>query len=80
MCLAVPGKIKKLLDEGFVVADFMGVQKTVAVDLLDDYAVGDYVIVHAGFAIEKLDQDEALENIEYFKELLASVPPGQDKA
>ena len=70
MCLAVPGKIEELLSDGYAVADFMGIKKTVALDLAEDLRVGDYVIVHAGFVLNRLDEDEALESLRYIRELM----------
>lgn len=70
MCLAVPGEIKKILDGGRAVADFMGVERVVALDLLESVRVGDYVIVHAGFAINRLNEEEARETIECFREII----------
>ena len=69
MCLAVPGQIIALLDKKQAMVDFMGVQKKVAIDLLEECTEGDYVIVHAGFAINKLKEEEALETIRYFKQI-----------
>jgi len=69
MCLAIPGKISKILDNNFALVDFMGVEKKVAVDLMDDLKIGEYVIVHAGFAINRLDEKSALETIECLREL-----------
>ncbi len=69
MCLAVPGEIKEILEDKQAVVDFMGVRKKVAIDLLEEIRVGDYVIVHAGFAISRLNKGEALETIECFKQL-----------
>jgi len=77
MCLAVPGRVEEVLEDGFVLADFMGVKTRVAVDLLDECTVGDYIIVHAGFAIEKLGTTEALENLALIKQLLG---PEKDEA
>ena len=70
MCLAVPGKIKELRDDNRALVDFMGVEKEVAVDLLENCTVGDYVIVHAGFAINKLNEEDAVESIGCFEKLL----------
>jgi hydrogenase expression/formation protein HypC len=52
MCLAVPGKIIKL-DGNKAVVDFKGVSREVVVSMIDNPEVGDYVIIHAGFAIQK---------------------------
>ena len=69
MCLAVPGQIVELLDGGQALVDFMGVKKKVVLDLLEKSAVGEYVIVHAGFAINTLQKEEALETLKYFREI-----------
>lgn len=68
MCLAVPGKVIEIKDTVGIV-DFNGVKREVRLDLVD-VKVGDYVIVHTGFAIEKMDEKEALESLEIWKELL----------
>ena len=69
MCLAVPGQIVELLDGGQALVDFMGVKRKVVLDLLEKSAVGEYVIVHAGFAINTLQKEEALETLKYFREI-----------
>ena len=68
MCLAVPGKVVEIKDSIGIV-NFNGVKREVRLDLVD-VKVGDYVIVHTGFAIEKMDEDDALESLEIWKELL----------
>ena len=56
MCLAIPGKIIKISNQ-LATVDFDGIQKEINVSLLDEAKIGEYVIVHAGFAIEKVDPD-----------------------
>jgi len=68
MCVAVPMKIKKIKDDKGVVG-IGGTEREVSFKLLNDIQVGDYVIVHAGFAIQKLDEKEALETLKLFKEM-----------
>ena len=68
MCLAVPGKVIEIKDSVGIV-DFNGVKREVRLDLVD-VKIGDYVIVHTGFAIEKMDENDALESLEIWKELL----------
>ncbi len=68
MCLAVPGKIIEIKDSIGIV-NFNGVKREVRLDLVDA-KIGDYVIVHTGFAIEKMDEKDALESLEIWKELL----------
>jgi hydrogenase expression/formation protein HypC len=60
MCLAVPGKIITLIKDHSGDVDFGGVVRSVQFDLLPDVVLGDYVIVHAGFAISKLTETDAL--------------------
>ncbi len=72
MCLAIPGKIIEI-DGDFARVDFGGVTKRVGISLLEDVSSGDYVIVHAGYAIEKLQEDEAKERLKLFQELAESL-------
>ena len=68
MCLAVPMKIiERDNDEGVVEAG--GVNYRTSFTLLPDAVVGDYVLVHAGFAIQKLDTNDALDTLKIFKEM-----------
>ena len=67
MCLAVPAQIKKMKGQSAEI-EAMGVSKTVDVSLLPDARVGDYVIVHAGFAIQLVDPEDALATQGYWKE------------
>lgn len=63
MCIAVPGEIAEILPDGGAVADFMGVRKRISLSLLDGCSVGDFVIVHAGFAISVLRDEDARETL-----------------
>jgi len=69
MCLAVPMKIIDVRGDGMGVADLDGARSEVNLSLLDNPSVGDYVIIHAGFAIERLDEKEARERISLFEEM-----------
>ena len=67
MCLAVPGKVVAV--EGQIAkVDFGGVQRETNVSLVD-VKVGDYVIVHVGFALSRVDEDEAQKVFEYLKQI-----------
>ncbi|HEY5994395.1 MAG TPA: HypC/HybG/HupF family hydrogenase formation chaperone [Gallionellaceae bacterium] len=66
MCLAIPARIEELTGDGNAVIDFGGMRKEISLALVDDAAVGDYVIVHAGYALQKLDQEEAERTLEMF--------------
>ena len=67
MCLAIPSMIVKIEDE-MATIDVEGVQRKASLLLVEDARVGDYVIVHAGFAIRKLDEEAARESLKYLRE------------
>ena len=69
MCLAIPGKVVSLNDNGTGQVDYLGSQVLTNFSLLPDIKVGDWVIVHAGFAISRLDQKEARRTLKLFQEL-----------
>ena len=67
MCLAFPGKIKKIKNQQATV-DFDGVEKEVNISLVSDVKKEDYVIVHAGFAIEKMEPEVGIEKQKLFND------------
>ena len=71
MCLAVPSKIIEINDS-MAKVDVDGVVREASIMLIDDVKIGDYVIVHAGFAINKLDEKAALQTIEDMRNILAA--------
>ncbi|MHA1231326.1 MAG: HypC/HybG/HupF family hydrogenase formation chaperone [Candidatus Helarchaeota archaeon] len=74
MCLAAPAKILEIYDDGErALVDYGGIKKNAVLSLIEDPKVGDYVIIHAGYAIEKLDEKQALENLEAWDEFLKSI-------
>ncbi len=72
MCLAIPARVVELRDADTAVVDLSGVRKEISLALVDDVAVGDYVIVHVGYALNKLDPDVAAKTLALFAELAAS--------
>lgn len=68
MCLAIPAEVTKLLPDEMAVASIDGVSKEVSVALIEDLAVGDYVIIHVGYALTKIDPDEARRTLELMRE------------
>jgi len=73
MCLAVPGKLVRIDgDIGFV--EFHGAGRRIGLMLLPEARVGDYVLVHAGYAIQRIDETEAQENLRLLDELLRDDP------
>lgn len=73
MCLAVPAEVISLDGEGFAEVELSGVRHRVCVDLVPGVGLGDFVIVHAGFAISVLNSDEAQQTLELFAALSSAV-------
>ena len=89
MCLAVPGKVERIDDESIGMpmgtVNFGGVRKEVCLAYVPEVQVGDYVVVHVGFAISKIDEAEAVKVFEYLKEMdelgeLDVPQPGEEPA
>ena len=71
MCIAAPAQIVKIdKEENILYADFGGARQQAKLDLLPDVEIGDYVLIHAGYAIEKLSEEAAKESLEAWEELL----------
>ena len=74
MCLAVPGRLVEIIDGGDIAfrigkVDFGGIRKDINLAYTPEAEVGKYVLVHVGFAISRLDEDEAQKVFEYLKEM-----------
>ncbi|CAG0974434.1 Hydrogenase maturation factor HybG [Burkholderiales bacterium] len=69
MCLAIPVRIVEVGAEDSALADIGGVRKEISLALVEGVAVGDYVIVHVGYAISRLDPEEAQRTLALFKEM-----------
>ncbi|HRX63010.1 MAG TPA: HypC/HybG/HupF family hydrogenase formation chaperone [Candidatus Competibacter sp.] len=69
MCLAIPALVVEILEQEQAIVDMGGVRKPISTALLDEVAVGDYVIVHVGFALSRLDPEEAAETLKLFAEM-----------
>ncbi len=87
MCLGIPGKVLEVREENGLLmgrVDFGGVRKDACLSYLPEVQVGDYVIVHVGFAISQLDEEEALGTLELLREIgaiaqeLATMGPGME--
>ncbi len=68
MCLAVPLKLTQI-DGNDAIGELEGIRRKIRVDFLHNPQLGDYVIAHAGFAIEKLNEQQALENLKALQEV-----------
>ena len=72
MCLAVPGKLLEIWDRDgtrMATVDFGGIRKEVCLEFVPDIEVGDYTIVHVGFALQKMDEAAALETLALFRQM-----------
>ena len=71
MCIAAPAQIVKIdREENVLYADCGGARQAAKMDLLPDVEIGEYVLIHAGYAIEKLSEEAAKESLEAWEELL----------
>jgi len=68
MCLAVPARIVEVLEGENALVDLDGVRQRISLALVDDIEIGDYVIVHVGFALNRLDPEEAERTLRLFSE------------
>lgn len=69
MCLAIPAQVIEILEYDQAIVDMGGVRKPISTALLEEVAVGDYVIVHVGYALNRLDPEEAAETLRLFAEM-----------
>jgi len=72
MCLAIPAKVVELRDGDLAVIDLGGVRKEISLALVEGVVPGDFVIVHVGYALQKLDPEEAEKTLALFAGLEAS--------
>ncbi|MFW9922412.1 MAG: HypC/HybG/HupF family hydrogenase formation chaperone [Candidatus Thorarchaeota archaeon] len=70
MCLAIPGKVVKIIDTDTILVDFGGIEREVKSTLLDPKPnINEYVLVHIGFAMQVVDEEEALETLKLLAEI-----------
>lgn len=69
MCLAIPARIEELTTPGNAIVNLGGVRKEISLALVDDAVIGEYVIVHVGYALQKVDQEEAERTLAMFAEM-----------
>jgi hydrogenase expression/formation protein HypC len=68
MCLALPAKVVSLHDDGTATVSIGGLKQAVSLALVDGIALGDYVVIHTGFALSRLDADEAEHTLALLRE------------
>jgi hydrogenase expression/formation protein HypC len=81
MCLAIPIRVEALLPDDLARVTLSGVSKIVSIALVEDVRVGDYVLVHAGYALARLDPDEADETLALMREAaVPGLPASEERA
>lgn len=75
MCLSIPSKIKSIDKElNTCVVDTMGVERSASLDLIDEEVkIGDYVLIHIGFAMNKIDEEYALESLKLYEKIIEEI-------
>jgi len=74
MCLSIPSKIVEIDDDNMATVDTMGIKRQVSLDLMaEEVGIGDYILIHVGFAMNKIDEAEALQSLETYKEILEAM-------
>ena len=80
MCLAIPMRIVSINPDGRTgCAEYDGIERDVNLSLIDNPQLGDYVVIHAGFAIEKFNTEEAEKQLELFRELADAIDEERPK-
>ena len=69
MCLAIPAQVRNINENNLAVVDILGVTREVALDRTPSAQVGDFVLVHAGFAIEVVSEEDAQETLDLIKQI-----------
>lgn len=71
MCLSIPSKVVEINEENIATVDTMGVRRQVSLDLMGEPVdVGEYLLIHVGFAMNKIDEADALESLKLYREIL----------
>ena len=73
MCLGVVGRIEEIKEDNIAVAEIMGVQRDISIVLVPEIKIGEYVMIHAGFAINPIDEEAAKETEELIKQVFGDV-------
>lgn len=74
MCLSIPSKIVEIDEDNIATVDTMGVKRQVSLDLMADEAgIDDYILIHVGFAMSKIDEEEALLSLQMYQEILEAM-------
>ncbi|AUH73637.1 hydrogenase expression/formation protein HypC [Legionella sainthelensi] len=70
MCLALPAQITQILDDSRAIVSIGGISKEISTALLEEVILGDYVIIHAGYALTRLNEEEAQKTLSLFAQMM----------
>lgn len=78
MCLSIPSKVLEIDENNVALVETLGVQRRVSLDLIGEKVeVGEYVLIHVGYAMEKIDTKYALESLEIYRQIAADMASGE---
>ncbi|WP_457638617.1 HypC/HybG/HupF family hydrogenase formation chaperone [Persephonella sp.] len=81
MCLSIPSKIVEILPDNFAIVDTMGVKRKVSLDLMPEpVEVGDYVLIHVGYAMTKMSEEDALESLKIYEEIIQKLEEEENQS
>jgi hydrogenase expression/formation protein HypC len=72
MCLGIPGRVIEI-EKNVAKVDVGGVSRDISLDLCPDVSVGEYVLIHTGFAIQKVDEEEAMETLDLLRQMAEGI-------
>jgi len=78
MCLSIPSKVISIDENNYAIVDTLGVKRGVSLDLIaEEVKVGEYVLIHVGFAMEKIDTEYALQSLEEYRKIADMMTSGE---
>lgn len=78
MCLSIPSKVLSIDENNFAIVETLGIKRGVSLDLISQKVeVGDYVLIHVGFAMEKIDTQSALESLKIYQQIVDDMKSGK---
>ncbi len=81
MCLSIPSKVVEIDEENMATVDTMGIKRKVSLDLMgDEVGIGDYVLIHVGFVMNKIDEEDALASLAVYREILEKMDEEERRA
>lgn len=80
MCLSIPSKIVEINEDNLAMVETMGIRRQVSLDLMgDEIKIGDYVLIHVGYAMSKIDEVDALESLKLYLEIITLMEESESK-